>query len=246
MYRELNVIGVTRRTALALTMQLATSAALAASRTVSLSERAERHKFLIAVKELQDQELKEIEAALHKKGIRPVLGVRASLIPFGDWDYYFVSSGGSISWEPNSPDQPDGVEVPAGFVTDLASIPRLFWQVLKPAERHAYAAVVHDFLYWEQTRSRDQADLIFKIAMEDSGVHPTTVRLLYLAVRALGKRAWQANAGLKKQGERRVLMQTPTDFRIGWKKWKLMPDVFDTPRPDVEVPPSPSLRSPPR
>src|SRR6266850_4958854 len=40
--------------------------------------------------------------------------------------------------------------VPAGFVTDFASTPRAIWAVLPPVGQYQLAAVVHDFLYWDQ------------------------------------------------------------------------------------------------
>lgn len=39
------------------------------------------------------------------------------------------------------------IVVPAGFETDFASIPRLFWRICPPWDRHMRAAVVHDYLY---------------------------------------------------------------------------------------------------
>lgn len=45
---------------------------------------------------------------------------------------------------------PDGstvVHIPAGFVTDFASIPKVFWNILPPTGWYGKAAVVHDFLY---------------------------------------------------------------------------------------------------
>lgn len=39
------------------------------------------------------------------------------------------------------------IRVPAGFVTDFASIPRAFWVVLPPTGKYGKAAVVHDYLY---------------------------------------------------------------------------------------------------
>lgn len=37
-------------------------------------------------------------------------------------------------------------EVPRGFVTDLASVPRLFWMALPPCGNYTPAAVVHDYI----------------------------------------------------------------------------------------------------
>jgi hypothetical protein len=180
--------------------------------------------------------LKRLEEAMHKQGRYPVLSVKAYLVPFADWDFYYLSHG-SIDWEPNSPDQPEKVEVPDGFVTDLASIPRVFWQVLKPEGKYAYAAVVHDYLYWEQSRSREEADRIFKIAMEDSGVDPKVVKTLYVAVRRLGKSAWEANAKLKESGERRRLLQpesvTPIASTLESHRIHLHQGRFPSPAPGL-------------
>jgi hypothetical protein len=38
------------------------------------------------------------------------------------------------------------ITVPAGFVTDFASVPKLFWNLLPPTGRYGKAAVVHDVL----------------------------------------------------------------------------------------------------
>jgi hypothetical protein len=45
---------------------------------------------------------------------------------------------------------PRAVTVPRGFVTDLATIPVYFWWAIKPTGRHGHAAILHDWLYWEQ------------------------------------------------------------------------------------------------
>lgn len=39
------------------------------------------------------------------------------------------------------------IRVPAGTVTDLASVPRLLWAVFPPHGRWAKAAIIHDYLY---------------------------------------------------------------------------------------------------
>jgi hypothetical protein len=46
------------------------------------------------------------------------------------------------------------ITVPAGFVTDFASTPRAIWAVLPPFGTYQLAAVVHDFLYWDQGCTR--------------------------------------------------------------------------------------------
>lgn len=138
---------------------------------------------------------------------------------------YFLTA--PISWTPNpGQDAYKAVTVPTGFVTDFASIPRIFWSALRPDGEYAYAAVVHDYLYWTQTRSREEADLILNMAMEDFEVGAVTAKLIYGAVRLGGKSAWKSNAEKKAQGEKRVLTRLPQDPRMTWDDWKQRPGVF--------------------
>src|SRR5687767_6419042 len=57
------------------------------------------------------------------------------------------------------------IEVPRGFVTDFASIPYGVTAFFLPTGQYSRAAVVHDYLYWTQRCSREQADRIFLLAM---------------------------------------------------------------------------------
>lgn len=133
-----------------------------------------------------------------------------------------------ISWTPNpGQERYQAVTVPPGFVTDFASIPRMFWSVLRPDGEYAYAAVVHDYLYWTQTRSREEADDILKMAMEDFEIGPAKAGVIYNAVRLGGQAAWNGNAKRKVQGEKRILTRFPQDPRLTWEDWKQRPGVFD-------------------
>jgi hypothetical protein len=133
-----------------------------------------------------------------------------------------------ISWLPNS-DQAgkfDATEAPAGFVTDLASVPRPFWSLLRPDDDYAYAAIIHDYMYWVQARPREMADQVLKFAMADFDVASWKITAIYDAVRSQGQRAWNANARLKAQGERRVLKEFPPKGKTRWADWKKRPDAF--------------------
>lgn len=133
-----------------------------------------------------------------------------------------------ISWTPNPGQEAYGaVTVPTGFVTDLASIPPEFYSLLRPDGEYAYAAVVHDYLYWTQTRSRKEADHILKMAMEDFEVGALTVGAIYGAVRLGGQVAWDDNAQKKAHGEKRILTSFPQDPRTKWDDWKQRPGVFE-------------------
>ncbi len=83
------------------------------------------------------------------------------------------------------------VDVPAGFVTDFASIPAFAQFLIQPFGRHAPAAVIHDFLYAIGTpKARKYADLLFLHAMRDAGVPAFRRRLMYAAVKLGGWRGY--------------------------------------------------------
>jgi hypothetical protein len=104
------------------------------------------------------------------------------------------------------------IVVPAGFVTDFASTPRGLWSVLPPTGRYQLAAVVHDFLYWDQACSREQADAVFRVAMSESSVKPLERDLMWQAVRRFGQSAWDQNAAGKRDGRPRII--PPADMSI--------------------------------
>jgi hypothetical protein len=117
---------------------------------------------------------------------RKAAGGVLHLSRFADPTYFLTRE---IGWTPNQ-DQADThkhVLGPVGFVTDFASIPRVFWSVLRPDGIYTYAAIVHDYLYWEQPVARETADEIFKFAMEDFRVDGATIAAIYAAVRVGGE-----------------------------------------------------------
>lgn len=85
------------------------------------------------------------------------------------------------------------IEVPPGFVTDFASIPSWLWGILGPHGRYSRAVVVHDYLYWSQICTRDQADNILMIQMKELGVRWRDRRAIYEGVHLGGRAAWEAN-----------------------------------------------------
>lgn len=82
------------------------------------------------------------------------------------------------------------IKVPTGFVTDFASVPRIFWSIYPPFGRYSKAAVLHDYLYditCEYLYSRKDSDEIFLEAMKAVGVKKFTRSLLYYMVRWFAK-----------------------------------------------------------
>lgn len=138
---------------------------------------------------------------------------------------YFLAQ--PITWTPN-PDQHgyQPVTVPVGFVTDLASIPRLFWSALRPDGEYTYPAIIHDYLYWTQTRQKDTADTIFKFGMQDFDINRSTIETIYEAVHHRGGSSWKHNQELKLSGERHFLKELPKDPKARWTEWKKNPELF--------------------
>lgn len=86
------------------------------------------------------------------------------------------------------------IEIPAGFKSDLASIPRPLWWVLASPWDIALEALFHDLFYQEQTVKRRVADQTLLSMMEDRSV-PWAVRwTVYLGVRVGGWVAWRQHA----------------------------------------------------
>ncbi len=200
--------------------------AKAPRRPISIGPRQEYMRRAIADMNRAEQEVQRKIEASSKGGSVAFFERKPLVLPFLDWDFYYLDS--SLKWAPNAAQTYGAVEVPRGFVTDLASVPPAFWGALPPTGRYAYAAVVHDYLYWEQPVDRAAADDIFRIAMQDLRVPSGTVSTLYEAVRWGGAGSWSDNAAAKARGERRVLAQLPTEPGTSWADWRARPGVFKT------------------
>lgn len=101
---------------------------------------------------------------------------------------------GHYNWRVHEPfafylsdDESDVIEVPAGFVTDLATVPRIFWILLPPDGKYAKAAIIHDYLYDNALRTKKEADRIFLDGMDVLGVPKWKRTVMYWAVRLFGR-----------------------------------------------------------
>ena len=109
-----------------------------------------------------------------------------------------------FGYEAGSVGSGEDIDVPIGFQTDFASVPRPFWWLLPRWGRYGNAAVIHDYCYWEQRYSRKHADDIFREAMRVLQVPGWKVFLMYWAVRVFGSFNWRGNTGRKERGIQRV------------------------------------------
>ncbi len=96
------------------------------------------------------------------------------------------------------------ITVDEGFQTDFASVPLLLSPIVARWGRHGKAAVVHDFLYWDQGRNKKQSDEIFREAMGVLGVAGWRKFLIYQAVKWFGGGSWRSNLKRREQGLDRV------------------------------------------
>lgn len=80
------------------------------------------------------------------------------------------------------------IEVPKGFVTDLATIPRIFWSFDSPFDgKYMSSAILHDYLYaCSLAHNRQEADRILYSAMLAEGSSKWTANKFYFAVRIGG------------------------------------------------------------
>lgn len=88
------------------------------------------------------------------------------------------------------------VDVPMGFVTDFASVPRLPLAFLAAGDHAHQAAVIHDWLYTThavggQAITRAQADAVFEEAIRCSDPD-APAWLMWAGVRIGGSGAWDA------------------------------------------------------
>lgn len=84
--------------------------------------------------------------------------------------------------------------VPAGFLTDMASVPILLQPLIQKDDGALWPAVIHDWLYsndCDLAISRKMADEVLLEAMTECGVGPVKRGLIYHAVRLGGGNSWR-------------------------------------------------------
>lgn len=78
--------------------------------------------------------------------------------------------------------------IPASFLFDYASIPRIAWRLFPPATgKHRIPSLGHDWLCASGNVSWTEAANIFLVLMETAGVSKTKRYMIYFAVRLFGQ-----------------------------------------------------------
>jgi hypothetical protein len=86
------------------------------------------------------------------------------------------------------------IVVPAGYRTDLASVPRMARMIVNPAHPQIRrSAVVHDYIYSDLTEmfTRAEADSLFRASLLEDGMSSHLAWLVWMAVRWGGRGAWR-------------------------------------------------------
>lgn len=94
------------------------------------------------------------------------------------------------------PDKGKKIEVPIGFPSDGASIPKFAYSIIggRWTGRYTKASIIHDWLYHSQTTTRKEADIIFIVAMRVLGVSLWKRVTMYRIVRMFGFIPWNRRA----------------------------------------------------
>lgn len=82
--------------------------------------------------------------------------------------------------------------VPAGFITDLASVPRVPIAYMLAGGTSNEASVIHDYLYSSHIVDRETADAVLKEASAVTGVPAWRRGIMWAAVRAFGASHWDS------------------------------------------------------
>lgn len=88
--------------------------------------------------------------------------------------------------------------VPAGFITDFASVPRILWWIFPPYGEFTKAAVLHDYLYETGQVPRWDADGLFRRVMRELRTRPTRRWFMWGGVRTLGWLAYQKKKEIRR------------------------------------------------
>ena len=136
--------------------------------------------------------------------------------PLADGRHWFLRE--EFGYDVGAEGSEDTVNVPEGFMTDFASVPRPLWWLFPRWGRYGNAAVIHDFCYWDQRRIRKEADGILFEAMGVLAVGTITRYLLYWCVRFFGGWAWWMASRRKRAGCIKIAIRPPAKSIDTWKE----------------------------
>jgi hypothetical protein len=97
------------------------------------------------------------------------------------------------------------VVVPRWYVTDFASVPRLFWNIIPPMDpRIAWIAPAHDRCYETHELSRSDADDLLYWGMLAAGAGKLSAYAAWSAVRLFGASAYATGSDRRADRQKRA------------------------------------------
>lgn len=83
-------------------------------------------------------------------------------------------------------------KIPKGFITDFASIPRIFWNIYSPHQANTIkSAIIHDYLYTNAANvQRSYADDVFYNELLQDDVNIGQAILFWVSVRIFGSSSY--------------------------------------------------------
>lgn len=82
--------------------------------------------------------------------------------------------------------------IPEGYITDFATVPRIFRGIIWGAGNHNLATLIHDYLYDNQLYSRKFADKEMLYWLLKCGCSKAKSYAMYYACRIGGKKWWDS------------------------------------------------------
>lgn len=105
---------------------------------------------------------------------------------------------GTFNWRVDAPfdvldDVLGKIEVPLNFISDLGSIPRIFWNVIPPDGPATAGYLIHDYLYATQLHTQYDADNCLLRLLKFLGIGWFARYTIYWNLRAFGWLAWNSD-----------------------------------------------------
>ena len=103
------------------------------------------------------------------------------------WDEKYQSTKFALLEDVNI----NGYVVPAGFVSDGCSCPKVLWNYCEPISgKYIAAFLLHDWMYSTQAVTRKNADVMLRENLITAGMSTAKAYTIYAAVRTFGGSHW--------------------------------------------------------
>lgn len=111
------------------------------------------------------------------------------------------------------------IDVPEGFTTDGASIPRLFWFTTgTPFSPHYLrGAIIHDYIYQTGKTSRKYADQVIYSYLLQDGTSKYNATKIYYALRLAGMFTWRRYRWMERENRKREGWHISNQDRISMR-----------------------------